>query len=185
MTARTRVDVDQSTVLESIVNTLINTLTLPAGLGLTPKTCYLTLYPDLPLNTQDQLIITVSPEGGTFPEGMQVGGSQFQCTEEAHVLIGIWSRYKTDREGRDANVLNDMTKGILRTKGKVLRCLVGMDLQANYPPGSAGVVGFLREFLLAVNSYAPDHKPEDAYASVVLRFKISWDWNLKDVDFSV
>lgn len=182
---RTRVDVTQDVVLDSVVNTLIQGITLPGGAGLTPKTCYITIYPEVPLNTQDQLIITVSPEGGSFDESMFIGGEQNQVVEVSSVLVGIWSRYKTDREGRDREVLCDQVRGLYPIKGKVLRCLAGVDLQVNYPAGTGGTVSFLREFLRPTRAYAPQHDKESPYAGQIIQFSLSWDWNLTDTNFAI
>jgi len=173
-----RVDIDQAAVLDAVVKQLIDNMVLPSGDGLTDKTCFITIYPELPTGAQDEVIVTVSPEGGTFPAGMIIGGGQKQCTEESGILVSMWSRFKVDRQFRDRESLCNETRGLLKLKKSLLKALCAVDLQANYPPGTGGTNSFLRQYLIPTQAYAPDHPKEEPYAGLTIRFQADYDWDL-------
>lgn len=173
-----RVDVDQAAVLDAVVAQLIGNCALPAGAQLTDKTCFITNYPELPTPATDDVMITVSPEGGTFQPELFIGGAQKQCTENSGILVSIWSRFKAERQFRDRQILCDEARGLLKIKKSVLRCLAGADLQANYPPGTGGTNAFLRQWLIPTQAFAPDHPKDEPYAGLTIRFSADFDWDL-------
>lgn len=176
----TRVDIDQSHVLDAFVLAIRNAA-MPDGSRLNEKTCFLSMYPE-PYKFSDTVFVTVSPGEGKFGEGFQEGGGVHQTTEEMLIFVTIWSRHPPNQIGHDATGLVDPTRGLYSIKSKILRAICSQDLTANYPPGTQGVQQFLRNQVFAVGCTQPQmHKDEQqkgAYSFIILSFKISWDWDL-------
>lgn len=179
--AVTRVNVDQSTALKAVVDTLIKNY--PDG-TLSDKTCFAAYSMDKPENPSDDLYITVSLGGGKFNGALFVGGGPKQTCEECQVIISIWVRVATDQPGHDEDALSSRPLGILRIKANVLRALAqgpiggAADLQANYPEETGGTNNFLRQWLVPVLSTLPEKPDEDGYASIALTYQLDFDWDL-------
>jgi hypothetical protein len=171
----TRVDVDQSAVLEAVVKQLINAY--PGG-GLSDKTCYLADEPDAPEDPVDDLYITVSMGNGTFNNALFVGGGPKQCSEETQVIVSIWCRVESDEPGHNKEALTNRNSGILRHKARVLRALAGADLQINYPENAGGTNNFLRQWLIPITATVPEKKNENGYSGLAIVFGADFDWDL-------
>lgn len=164
-----RIDVDQTTVLEALISRLKDRLQL------SDSHCYETVNPldPGPAPPGGDFFVTVSTGDGSFDEDMQIGGGEDQLREECEVTVTGYSRIKLDRTGHDKKLLHDEIRGLLKAiKGKILKALVGQDLQDdddNY---------FLRDHIRARRSSQPDHDREKGIGWISLTFVVSWDWDL-------
>lgn len=159
-----RVDTTQSKVVSAIVDLLITNVP-----NLTDKTCFLSLYPDPPAALSDNLWITVSIWSGTFPPEFQDGGGAHQVTEDAGVLVKVFSRMKTDRVGHDVNALIDEARGLLTIKGQVIRALAGQD-----PLFERNLI--LRDLIKIKSATAPEKSSEfDGFTEISILISTVFD----------
>lgn len=161
-----RVDTEQADVLDAICAQLITSI--PA---LSTKNTFISILPVPPQLPADNLFLTVSPTGGNFPEEFTAGGGQWQCTEDAGVIVAIFSRYQADRPGHERDLLSEFTRGILRMKKLVLKALVGQD-----PTWNTNFI--LRNLLAPQTAGAPDYVGDEQLVQVPLKFQTIYDWNL-------
>ena len=112
--------------------------------------------------------VTVAVAHGTFAESEQVPGN---ITEDGMITVTGYTRIKLD-SGSDTKLLHDSTRGLLGIKKKMLKALVGVDLQTD-----AGET-FLRELVLAKVSSQPNYDPDKGIGWLSMEFGVSWDWDI-------
>ena len=148
---------------------------------LSDKNCYISLYPELPYQPVGDLMVVVTPLGGTFPEKFQAGGGKNQCTEESSVFVTIFSRCRSDRAGRDIDSLADRARGVLRLQQRILAALVMADPQVP-TPGQSGTDSVLRDLMMARQSSNPEHAtPDKDWVQYATEFSTSFDWQLSTI----
>lgn len=163
-----RVETEQSDVLLAIVDRLVDQI--PA---LSRKNCFISILPNPPYKVPDNVFVTVSPTGGTFPEDLLVGGGAHQCNESAGVLVTVFSRFMAQRTGHDAASLTDFTRGVLRMKRLILKALTAHDLQFERN-------SILSSLMLPTDSGPPEPigDPAENLVQVSVKFGTDFDWNL-------
>lgn len=165
----TRIDVDQSTVLERIV------AQLRSALDMNERQVYETISPQfLPrIPTGGDFFIAVSPADSTFPEDEQTPGN---ITEDWGVAVTAYTRIKLDSTDRDEKMLRDANRGLLAVKKRILAALVGQDLKTER--GDT----FLRQMLYARSCSRPEPKElpkgDIPIGIITLEFGVSFDWDL-------
>jgi hypothetical protein len=163
-----RIDVTQTVVLDSLLTRL------RSQLGLNERQCYPTLDPQE----------NVAPPGGDYWLTVAPGSSQYppgeQTTDHLNdvwtVIVTIHSRMRMDPAGHAQEQLLNAVRGLWVIKGKVLKALIGQDLQD--PTGNE----FLRERLYIVRGTPGEAREDDrkgwCQAFMHLEFGVPFDWNL-------
>ncbi|WP_321376943.1 hypothetical protein [Trichococcus shcherbakoviae] len=163
-----RIDIDQSTVLERVVAQLRSALNL--GERQVYETLDTNYLPRIP--TGGAFFLAVSAADSTFPEGEQTPGN---LTEDWGVFVTAYTRIKLDSTDRDEKTLRDASRGLLSIKRKILAALVGQDLTTE--DGDT----FLRQTLFARSCGRPEAKemPNKVPIGVItLEFGVSFDWDV-------
>jgi hypothetical protein len=166
-----RIDVDKAVVLERVV------AQLRSALNLNDRQVYETLSPDfLPkIPGGGEFFIAVSPLPGDFIDGEQIENN---ITEEWGVAVTAYTRVFLDSTDRDEKMLRDTNRGLFAIKKKILRALVGQDLQTD--EGDT----FLRQLLYARTCRQPDaaETPERKIpiGRITLEFGVDFDWELTE-----
>jgi hypothetical protein len=166
-----RVDTNQATVLQAVVDRLIASVVTDPKL--TDETCFASLFPVPPLLLPSNLFLTVAPIEGQFEPGLHEGGGIYQTSEEAGVVVTVFTRMLLDRGGRSVKVLTESTRGLLVVKRLVLKALSGHDLVD--PVGNQ----LLRNLMAPLNCDPPKFLDEDKIGYLSLRFSTDFDWDLQ------
>lgn len=164
-----RVDVQQSIVLERII------ARLRSALKLNDRQVYETLSEDfLPrIPVGGEYFVAVSLADGVFPEEEQVPGN---ITEDSGVSVTAYTRIKLDSTDHAEEILRNARRGLLPIKRKILAALVGQDLMTE--EGDT----FLRQVLFARSCTRPQVKemPDNraTIGVITIDFGVSFDWDL-------
>lgn len=161
-------DSEQAEVLAALVKLLIDKI--PA---LSTKSCFLTVLPVPPHLPSDNLMVTVSPNGGTFPEEFTAGGGEFQCTEDTSAIITILSRFQANRPGHEQALLSDQARGMLRMKKLILKAVTGKNLTSTV---DANLV--LRNLMAPRQSSTPEYVGDEQLAQIGITVSLMYDWAL-------
>lgn len=173
-----RIDVDQSVVLERIVDRL------RSALDLTERQCFIALSPQhLPkMPKGGEYFVAVSGGGGQFVEGEQVPGN---ITEQWSVYVTAYSRIQLDSTDHADSLLMDDGRGLLKMKKRILAALVGQDLTVDTEESSGSseiAPTFLRQLLFARSATEPgaaELNPGNLQIGVItLEFGVEFDWDL-------
>jgi hypothetical protein len=164
-----RIDIVEVDVLASVL------LRVQTELGLNDRQCY---------PVRDVLYVPVIPPGGDYFVTISVGDGIFnegeqipqQCIENSEFTVSGFTRIKTDSTGHDGYMLTDASRGTLPIKRKILKALVGKDLE------DADGTTFLRQLVFAKRASAPEIVEigdKGVLCGVVrITFGIKYDWNL-------
>lgn len=164
-----RADIEQGDVLERFVARISERLSLEKG------RCFIVAMPELRASPPGgEYFVTVAPGTGSFDVELQIGGGEFQCTEEWQVLVTVYSRIKLDQSGHDDRLLVDAGRGLYKLKRLVLKALVGNDLETD------GGDTFLRQLLYVISCGQPEYDKEKQIGWLSMVFGVSWDWDLSD-----
>ena len=169
MTEPSRVDVEQSVVYSAVV------ARLRTALGLTDRQCYEVTDPNAApiLPTGGDCILTVSPGSGGFVDEEQVIGNTTEFTE---VIVSGYTRIRTDSTNSDKFLLLDEQRGLFAIKKKILKALVGQDLEDT--EGNK----FLRQVCFATRADVPQmverNDTGNIYGCIRVTFGVMFDWDL-------
>jgi len=143
---------------------------LRSSLGLNTNQVFEVIDPLAPpsIPPGGDFFVTLAVAHGTFAEHEQVPGN---VTEDGMITVTGYSRIKLDSSS-DTKLLHDDTRGLLVIKRKILKALVGVDLQTD-----AGA-RFLRELVLAKVSSQPNYDPDKGIGWLSMDFGVSWDWDI-------
>jgi hypothetical protein len=158
-----RVDVEQSVVIDRILSRL------RSALSLNDRQCYQVINPLDPALPSGDFFVTVSPGAGSFPSGEQIPTN---VTEEGSIVVTVYVRMRLDSAGHDDYALSDSQRGLYACKRKVMTALVGQDLQ-NLDGNT-----FLRQYLHILSNGRPDVDRKNGIAWWSFVFGTSWDWDL-------
>lgn len=163
-----RIDATQSLVVERVVARLREALDLSEG------RCYETLEPLLEpeIPKGGDYFLTVSPGDGHFDEGMQDGGGRAQLMERSSVTVTAYTKIRLDRGDHAAGILQEVNRGVLHLKRKILAVLVGEDLADE--EGNL----LLRHPLYALQSWRPRYLAKSGIAMIAVGFGTDFDWDL-------
>ncbi|HWA98205.1 MAG TPA: hypothetical protein VG713_06915 [Pirellulales bacterium] len=164
-----RVDVNQADVLRTV------TEHLRRALDLNERTCYEVTEPLAPpaIPKGGDFFVTVCAGDGEFPEEMQVGGAEDQCTELIELVVTGYTRLKLDQTDHETQLLHHDHRGLLEIKRRILKALVGVDA---IDPESGAT--FLRQVITAAHSSRPAYDQKNQLGFISLSFRVSWDWDL-------
>jgi len=160
-----RIDVDLNQVLAAVV------LRLQAVLTLNDSTCFYSINPDSPPPAPADLYLVVTPDGGTFDDGMFEGGGEKQLTCDTGFVVTIKTAMRLDAGGKDKERLTNASRGMIQMVGQILDALAGHDLLLS--TGDA----FLRG-LLQPQGFGAPQKDGEKLGSIPLTFNLSFDWDV-------
>ena len=168
-----RIDVTEADVLLALLTRL------RLQLSLDENACFETLDPlDLSVLPSGDFFVSVMQGGGTFEEGMQIGGGASQLMEEARFVITYYTRIKLDRGDRAEHILRHAGRGISAAKRAVLKAITAFDLTVASGAGAGST--FLRQLTTIVSASAPAFDKPLALAYAQLDLKLPFDWDLTD-----
>src|SRR6185437_6609409 len=107
-----------------------------------------------------------------YPAEFEGSQSPEQLYEVMFVTVTVYSRLKTDRAGTEEHLLRDSRRGLLQIKKRVLRALVGKDLEDE--EGNH----FLREFVCVRRAGRPEYDNKKGIGWLQLTFLLGFDWDL-------
>lgn len=138
-----RIDAEQSDVLDAVVTRLQTALVLGG------RQCFPVARPqDVPtIPPGGDFFVTVAVGDGLFVDQEQAEGN---LTEDTDVVVSAYTRIKTDSTGHDKQLLMEEARGLLRIKRRLLAALSGQDLTTD------GGDTFLRQTCHARRAAAPD-----------------------------
>lgn len=140
--------------------------------GLTPATCYETLYADAPkLNRAGDLVLTVSMADGLFDVDQQHGGGRETVWETVDVEVSAFTRIKVDPQNPDTAMLLDGRRGLLQRKCEILSAMIGANLTVD-----AGNV--LIESIVARTATRPGF--DGSTGMITITFALAYKWQLID-----
>jgi len=159
-----RVDVTQTDVLELVVKHLREQLEL------NERTCWETIEPlAVQIPRGGPFFVTVAPGEGQFEPGEQAPRN---ITEEWSITVTGYTRPKVDSTDHDEKLLRDAARGLLVVKHKILKALVGEDIQ------NKNRDEFLRQLLYAQHSSRPQFDKEKGIGWISIDFGVEFDWDL-------
>lgn len=162
------VSTDQATVLQAVITRLIAQIDL-----LNEWNCVIPEDDDEPeLPRQSNVIVHVSPMGGTFDDEWFVGGAEHQCHEHTGVVVTVWSQIKLDASQRKTHALLEANRGLMPWKLRILKALTGhrlLDSDGNE---------LLTELLAPRNSQFPRRTHDGKCVGVSISFSIDFLWDL-------
>jgi hypothetical protein len=162
-----REDITQPEVLQRIIEHL------RAALNLLPTQCVEAIEPSSPpeIARGGDFFITVSPGESFFVEGEQQIDN---ITEEWSVTVTAYSRIRLDYADTDEKLLRDASRGLLIAKGRILKALVGQDLENDETPAGT----FLRQLLFAERCGRPMYDEKKTIGWISIDFGVHYDWDL-------
>ena len=136
-------------------------------------TCFISDVPWPDVTVHDDTFCTVCLRDGGYGEQEPTGGGSFGIIENAIFQVTFWSKLSTDQIEHSIYAMTDATRGILKLKQRVLKCLAGQQMFDGTTPLLAS--GCLRP----VSSMHPPSRQGDAdYTSFSLAFAGSFYWDL-------
>lgn len=140
--------------------------------GLTPATCYETLYADAPRqNRAGDFVLTVSMADGAFDVDAQHGGGRGTVWEAMDVEVSAFTRIKVDGKNPDTAMLLDARRGLLQRKREILSAMIGANLAID-----GGNV--LVDSIVAKYSTRPGF--DGSTGMITITFALAYKWQLID-----
>jgi len=157
-----RVSTDHATILDAVVKRIRSQIPEFSG-----TSCIVSFKPEPAANVDKNLFCTVAPTDGQFELDNQIGGGAENLVEQAGVAVTMFSAMKLDRSDVHESVLMEKSRGLLVLKKKLLKALVGHDLQT--PNG---------DYILASQMHAlrASQPGEDGQGRVFLQVTFSTDF---------
>lgn len=152
-------------ILEAIIARLIAQID-----GLNESTCFLSDAPEPAGNVSSNLFVTISPTDSQFGQEEQIGAGNNQLFEYANVHVTIWSKAKLDRVDQAKEMLTHDTRGLLVLKAKILKALVGHNLQVT---GGDAVIEYIRALGCSPLGYT-----QNGMGRLTITFTTSFLWDL-------
>lgn len=163
---------DQITILNAIVAKLRVDISDLFG---SETTCFLSATPWPAVEVNDDVFCTVNSGNSSFEYDEETGQGSFGVLEHGVFQVTVWSKLSTDRLDHDVYAMTDATRGVLKIKQLVLKCLAGQQLYNAETSAPLLSSGCLRPTSTA---YPPPRHDEADYTSFSLAFSGSFYWDL-------